>query len=388
MPVYKDSTKNTWYVSIRYKDWKGQSQRLFKRGFKTKKAAKKFETVFLMKIDGNLDMNFEDFVEIYFRDIEQRIKYNTLIMKQAVAEHNILPYFKQIKIADITPTMIMQWQNEMMQTKNRRHQRYSETTLKSIHSQLSAIFNHAVRYYHLESNPCKVVGRMESNETTTINFWTTNEYKKFSEVMMDKPLYYVLFEVLYWCGLRMGECLALTYEDINFRQKKLRINKSYQRIKGEDVITSPKTKKSVREVEIPEFLVDELKDYTSSIYKLKKTDRIFPVYKNNIHRELERGCRIANVKKIRVHDLRHSHISLLIEKGFTALAIADRVGHETITITYRYAHLFPNKGREIANYLNDEKEVDDESKKLGQPVSIPQCYSWISNVTTRKQNVK
>lgn len=104
-----------------------------------------------------------------------------------------------------------------------------------------------------------------------------------------------------------------------------------------------KTIKSNRVIQMPHFLSEELEDYINRLYKIRKNDRIFPITKSWLHHEMDRGCKEAKIKRIRIHDLRHSHVSLLIEMGFTPLAIADRVGHESIDITYRYAHLFPTK---------------------------------------------
>ena len=131
------------------------------------------------------------------------------------------------------------------------------------------------------------------------------------------------------------------------------INKSYQRLKGRDVITTPKTKKSNRTIKMPKFLCEEMQEYINMFYDAEENDRIFPVSKSYLHHEMDRGSKAAGVKRIRIHDLRHSHVSLLIEMGFTALAIADRLGHESIEVTYRYAHLFPSKQTEMANQLDD-----------------------------------
>lgn len=161
------------------------------------------------------------------------------------------------------------------------------------------------------------------------------------------------FEVLYWAGLRLGELLALTKKDIDFRRGIIRINKSYQRIDGEDVITEPKTPNSVRNIQMPEFLAEELKDYIDSLYGVDEDDRIFPISKSYLHHEMDRGCAATGVKKIRIHDIRHSHVSLLIDMGFSAVAIANRVGHESIDITFRYAHLFPTRQGDMASKLND-----------------------------------
>ena len=170
---------------------------------------------------------------------------------------------------------------------------------------------------------------------------------------MDKPVSYYAFQMLYWCGIRRGELLALTPADFDFENITVRINKSYQRLHGEDIITTPKTKKSNRTIKMPKFLCEEMQDYLKMLYGLKKKERIFPITKSYLHHEMDRGAKEAGVKRIRIHDLRHSHISLLIDMGFSAVAIADRVGHESIEITYRYAHLFPSKQAEMADKLDD-----------------------------------
>jgi integrase len=187
-------------------------------------------------------------------------------------------------------------------------------------------------------------------------FWTKDEYLKFADAMMDKPISYYAFEVLYWCGLRLGELLALTPSDFDFEKQTLSVTKSYQKLKGKDVITDPKTAKSKRVVNMPEFLCEEIEEYLKMLYEIEPEDRIFTITKSYLHHEMDRGSKAANVKRIRIHDLRHSHVSLLIEMGVSALAIADRVGHESIDITYRYAHLFPSRQGEIADKLNIEKE--------------------------------
>ena len=364
MGVYKDKKTNTWYVSKRYINWKGENCRLFKRNFTTKREAQNFERSYFEKLQGNLNMTFDDFIEVYFDDKKQRLKLNTFLMKQNVINTKIRPYFKDFKMCEITPNHILKWQNDMMKQHHKKGEKYTSSTLKTMHAQLSAIFNHAVKYYRLDKNPARIVGTMGSEDEIEMLFWTTEEYKKFAFEIMDNPISYMAFEMLYWTGIREGELLALTLEDIDFDKCKLRINKSYQRLQGEDVITTPKTSKSNRVVDIPDFLVDEVKDYVAGLPGLKKTDRMSPINKSFLYREMKRGCKAADVKKIRVHDLRHSHVSLLIEKGFSALAIADRVGHESIHITYKYAHLFPSKGKEIANTLNEEKERDYDEKEF------------------------
>lgn len=182
--------------------------------------------------------------------------------------------------------------------------------------------------------------------------WTREEYEKFSFAIMDKPLSFYAFEMLYWCGIREGELLALTPADFNFDRKVVSITKSYQRIDGRDVITDPKTLKSVRDIIMPDFLADEMRDFIGQMYGIGDNDRLFPVTKSYPQHEMTRGADAAGVKWIRIHDLRHSHISLLSDMGYSPVAIADRVGHESIYITLNYAHLFPTTQTDMASKLN------------------------------------
>lgn len=176
---------------------------------------------------------------------------------------------------------------------------------------------------------------------------------------MDKPLSFYAFEMLYWCGIREGELLALTPADFDFEKMTVSITKSYQRIKGRDIITDPKTAKSVRTIKMPDFLSDEIQDFIGQIYGIQPIDRLFQITKHYLKHEMERGSKIAGVKRIRIHALRHSAISLLIEMGFSAVAIADRVGHESIDITYRYAHLFPSTQNEMADKLSNLRKESE-----------------------------
>ena len=182
--------------------------------------------------------------------------------------------------------------------------------------------------------------------------WTKDEYLQFIDTLKGKPASYYAFETLYWCGLRLGEMLALASADFDFEQKTIHVTKSFQRIKGEDSITPPKTEKGIRRVLMPDFYADKMKAYIESL-QLNENDRIFPFTKSYLHHEIRRGCAASGVKRIRIHGIRHSHISLLIDMGFSAVAIADRVGHESIDIIYRYAHVFPSTQMEVVSKLNN-----------------------------------
>jgi len=157
-------------------------------------------------------------------------------------------------MCEIQSKEIITWQNEMINHKDKKGDTYSPVYLKTLHNQLSAIFNHAVKFYGLHVNPAVKVGNMGKAKNKEMLFWTKDEYQKFADVMMDKPVSYYAFEMLYWCGIREGELLALTLKDFDFERKTVRINKSYQRLKGKDVITTPKTPKSNRVIKMPLFL--------------------------------------------------------------------------------------------------------------------------------------
>lgn len=201
MPIYKDEKKGTWYVSIRYLNWKGEHTRKLKRGFKTKKEAQEFERTFLLKESKSLDMLFKDFVEIYLKDCSHRIKLNTLNTKEYIIKIKILPYLGEKKINEIKPSDIKDWQNEMLMYRNEKGKAFSPCYLKTLHNQLSSIFNYAVKLYDLPSNPARVAGNMGKEKSKEIEFWTKEEYLKFAETMMDKDVSYHAFEILYWLSL-------------------------------------------------------------------------------------------------------------------------------------------------------------------------------------------
>ena len=360
MAIYKNNN-GTWYVMIRYQDWTGARKQKCKRGFSTRKEAADWELQFKLQKKASVDMTMESFCTMYEEEVRPSLKQRTWLTKENIIQQKILPYFENYKINEITTKDVRAWQNEMLAYRNEENKPYSSSYPKTLHNQLSAIFNYAVRFYDLRSNPAAKAGNMGSEERKEMLFWIKEEYQKFSEVMMDKPISYYAFQMLYWTGIREGELLALTAADFNFEKETVRINKFYQRLHGEDVITTPKTKKSNRIIKMPKFLCEEMQEYLQMLYGLKKKDRIFTVTKSYLHHEMDRGAKAAGVKRIRIHDLRHSHISLLIDMGFSAVAIADRVGHESIDITYQYAHLFPSKQIEMAEKLDDLGKGDFEN---------------------------
>ena len=229
-------------------------------------------------------------------------------------------------------------------------QGFSPTYLKSIHNQASTIFNFAVKYYRLSSNPCKMAGSIGKKQAEEMQIWTPAEFTQFVQAIRNKPSSWAAFHLLFWTGIRSGELLALAKEDFDFETKTMSITKNYARQNKKDLILSPKTPKSKRIVTLPVFLSDMIKEYVNA----RPEGRLFPQTKHYLYHEMQRGCRISGVKRIRIHDLRHSHASFLIEEGFSPLLIAERLGHENIQTTLQiYSHLYPNKQSEVACKIQD-----------------------------------
>lgn len=317
MAAFKDKKNSSWYVQFRYTDWRGERQQKLKRGFATKKEAQAWEREFLMQKQADVNMSFESFVALYEKDVKPKLKLNTWLSKEHIIRTKILPYFKKRKLSEITARDVIDWQNETRQHTKSSGENYSPDYLKNVHTQLSCIFNHAIKYYGLQINPAAKAGNMGGEQPKEMLFWTKEEYLKFIDAMMDKPMLYYAFEILYWCGIREGELLALTPADFDFKKKTLRINKSYQRLQGKDVITTPKTKKSNRVIQMPDFLCDEIQDYFKHLYGLEADSRIFPLSKYALKRGMAYGCKASGVKVIRIHDLRHPYVKPTTKKFIT-----------------------------------------------------------------------
>lgn len=349
MKAERDAKTGKWLIQYRYTDWQGNRKKSTKRGFNTKREAEEWLRKFLVTQQADFNMLFEDFIKIYYADMETRLREHTMRTKKYLIDLKLLPYFGKMKLNEIKAADIRKWQNELMQ------QGYAPTYLRTINNQLAAIFNYAVKYYDLPNNPCRKAGSMGKGKADEMQFWTKEEFEQFIDVVMNKQQSYMAFMTLFWTGMRMGELLALVVSDVDFQKRTISITKSYQRIGGRDVITEPKTPKSKRVITIPKFLAIDLQDYLNSMYGIQDEDRLFPITKYYLEHEMERGIKGSGVKRIRIHDLRHSHASMLVEMGFSPLEIAVRLGHEKIETTLNtYSHLYPNKQEQLADKLDKQ----------------------------------
>lgn len=347
MPTYKNNDNGTWYCKFNYTDWTGKRKQKLKRGFNLQREAKEWERIFLEQFAKNPDITFESLYLKYKGYIEPRIKESTYHSKFLSLDKHVLPFFKDRIISDIGPADIAAWQNEML------GKGLSDTYLHNLNSALSSIFNYAVDYVGLPRNPCKKL--IGSNKTRQIDFWTPDEYKRFSDACRDDIEKFTIFETLYYTGMRKGELMALTLNDIDFKGNKITINKTYYQ--AGDKTTTPKTHSSNRVIDIPEFLTEELREYVTHLYQPDPESRLFIRGEKYLRLALNSTAEKAGIKRIRVHDIRHSHASLLIDMGANPVLIAARLGHESADITLKiYSHLFPTRQADIVQKINNTRK--------------------------------
>lgn len=334
MPAYFDEKRRTWYCKFYYKDYTGQRKQKCKRGFARKTDAAAYERDFLLRLSGSSDVTFKTLRESYIDYKRTRVKASTLRNLEYCLTGQIAPYFDNKAIRDISPADVLTWQNELINSDRK------ETTINKINSRLVDVFNYAVKYFGLPKNPCiESVGK-QKRDADSIDFWTLDEYRSFIS-HASAIEYHIIYELLFYTGMRIGELRALTLSDIDFDKNTIRIDKTLPR--GADEATTPKTINSVRTISVPSEVMADLKEYTTHIYDLTSTNRLFFVEYQSIARYKNAVCSKHNIRQIRIHDLRHSHVSLLINLECSIMMIADRIGDTPATVQSTYAHLYPEK---------------------------------------------
>ena len=348
MPAYKDDNTGTWYCKFYYTNWQGEKKLKLKRGFKLQREAKDWERLFLEQYAKNPDITFETLYNKYLKFKENRIRASTLESQCNAIELHILPYFKNKMLSEIAPADIVEWQNELLR------KGFSASHTRQINAYLKMIFKYAVDYLGLPQSPVK--SQICRPERGNIDFWTPEEYKVFSTYIKDNIELYTAFEILFYTGMRKGELLALTLNDIDFRQKTIDISKTLAYVNGTYVNQPPKTQKSRRTIDVPQFLLTEIRDYIARLYRPDPEHRLFNRSRVWLGQAITHICERIDLKPIRVHDLRHSHASLLINLGANPLMIAERLGHEDVKVTMNtYSHLFKSHQKEIIEKLEQIK---------------------------------
>mgnify|MGYP002626719733 CR=1 FL=1 len=349
MAAYYDEKQKTWYIKFRYTDWQGNSKSTSKRGFKTKKEALKYEQEAKESLKEAPKLSLKKFSEEYLQDYKNTNKRNSYVLTEKNIRKYILPYLADTQIDNITPIIIRKWQNELLQFN------LSESTLCSINSTLNTMLNFAVKYYGLKSNPMKVTGKQGHYEKR-LDFLELDEWKRLDECVDD--LYSkVVFNILFWSGIRIGELMGLTKADIDLKNNTIDINKQYNR---QHEVTTLKTKGSNRIISIPSFVIELIKDFYKAS-KYHQEEYIFTCYSSfHINGHLTAYCHKAGIKAISPHALRHSHASFLINNGVPINAISKRLGHANPSMTLNiYSHCYKDKDSDIAAMIENmfEKNV-------------------------------
>ena len=337
-------------------------------------------------VDG--DMLFDELMDIFLAEKRVRVRQTTYISYETITRRFIRPAFGGMRVRDITPAMVRAWQNRISQLG------YKPQYLRLIDCKLGTVLSYAVRFGGLTSNPAVLAGNIGSWKTEHIQFWTLDEYRQFMTANMREDVR-LAFEMLYWTGMRVGELLALTPADFDFEERSVSITKTFRRSGGRDIITPTKTKKSTRVVYVHDSLNEKVRKYIKSragsitaqaegtragsitaqaegtragsgtargedasagidltVTEGTGAGRIFGFTSETLYGAMRRGSRQTQVKRIKLHDLRHSHASLLIEMNVTPLLIAERLGHEKVETTLNiYSHLYPNRQQELAGRL-------------------------------------
>ena len=328
----------------------GKRHRSCKRGFDKRREAVAWVANSLPDIIAQLEhpfavkesMTMGELIDEYLADalLDDNIEPTTMNTKRSCITNHILPFFKDMVVQEITATDIKNWQRQLKGYQKPNGSHYSPTYLRSVEAQLSAIFNYAVKYYGLPKNP--IVDRMGSKDAPPPTIWTLDEYRAFQTQIEDKPVYYYAFEVLFWTGVRLGEMLALTPDSIDFDKKTITINKAMRLLDGGLKKGPTKTHKP-RTVYAPDFLLDELREYLDSLGEYDSNTLIFPVSKTRLHSMIDQHSQLADIPRITVHALRHSHASLLEHLGIPRVAIKKRLGHSlknAADVTTGYIHAY------------------------------------------------
>lgn len=349
MPAYKDG--KTWTARFYYTDYTGVRKQKYKRGFATQREAKEYEREFTAQTSRSINMTFGKLVEVYLADMRGRVRESTIETKESIISKWILPYFKRRVLNEITPIDVREWQSMLIDYRQPNGKPFKPTYLRSIHAQLSAIFNYAVRFYRLPQNPCKVTGAIGENDATGMKIWTEDEFKRFI-ALVNRPDYHLAFNLLFYDGFRCGELLALRQKDLDAAND-ISIDKNYKRVKRKDYIGPTKTKHSIRKVRTPPWLADEYREYCRLLYGLQPDTRIFPWTAHALKDQLDYYADKAGLQHIRLHDLRHSAASYLIDAGASMALVADRLGDTIQMVMKTYAHLYPNRQIDVVAQMEN-----------------------------------
>lgn len=350
MPSYYDKKTKSWYCKFNYLDWQGQRQQKMKRGFPRKKDAADFETHFKASQKYDSQTTIGSIADNFLDEITPRRRASTIKNYKTTFEKHIKPYFADLPISELTEKHIIEWQNSLLVSG------LSDTYMHKLDSIFRTLYAFGAKRCSLTNNPFDGLEKVGHARADTMKFWTLEQYHRFI-ALIDDPTKHLAFDLLFYTGIRAGELLALQIGDVDLVQGILHITKSFQRIGGKSIISPPKTKKGIRDIAIPKFLCYEIIEYKKHIYSYNPESPLFvKMCRGTLKYSLDKYSDLAGIPRIRIHDLRHSHVALLIEQGVAPMVIQERLGHESINTTLgTYGHLYPNKQKQVADILDNLK---------------------------------
>ena len=358
MPAYKDSS-GKWFSQFQIKNKNAKIAYFKRRGFSTKREAIQWEAETRASYENKPTMKFSTFVEEkYYPYEEQIIKPTSMLSKKCLIKAHILPYFKDMKVGEITIQDIIEWHSWLMKkdAKGKKGQPLSPCTLGNIHGQLHHIMRHAMRILDLPRDVVALAGTIGTSYTKRESFWSLEEFIAFrTELSTGKydPQLVIAYDILFWGGLRTAELMGLYPSDCDFEKGTLNIERNYLRLEGKDFTLTPKTSYSKRTIKLPDYVVTELKDYLNHLYDVQPDTRIFTFSRYKLIRTMKTAGKKAGIKTAATpHTLRHGLAVLLEENGFPLTSISRQLGHGWYGTTLRYLHA-PDKTQDrIAETLN------------------------------------
>lgn len=365
MAIYQNNDKFYFKGKVKQVDGSLKSYNRLAKGASSEEEAKQIENQFLMKaemeryeVQDDSSITFKKLCELYFAD-RRNVKKSTTIQNDYFGLKKFVS-LNEIPIVNIKPAMIQKVLDDM--DKKGAESSY----INKIRSVAHKIFAYALREDYITDNPVRKVAIVKRPDELLdeIHYWTYDQFKKFISCVdsENRNNYYCFFSFQYYMGCRKGEALALSWNDINFEASTVKINKTVaQQLKGITYkLTPPKTKNSVRTIKMPDKLNKLLQERYATLSKESDFNRnhfIFgdekPLGLKYIGTLFKRYSIDAGLPTIRIHDLRHSHASFLINKGANIKAIAARLGDNVETVLGVYTHLFYETEDELVKIIND-----------------------------------
>lgn len=369
----KKAKNGTYYFRVHLGfDSKGKRIQKYRSGFKTKKQAREcYYELQLQKSEflkeETEDIDFSNYINsIFLPWYKTQVKRQTYENRIAIIKKHFI-YFDKYTVGKIEPIHVQKWQLKMSET-------LKSSYVRAVQGLFSLAMDRAVVLGLTEQNPSKVIGNVKKQKTK-IRFWTKEEFEQVISVINRDDYYqhfsYVSIWLLFMTGLRIGEATALYWNNLDFDTGVLTVNKSLIYKSQKDYrFGETKTKASNRLIVLDNDTLNLLREWKNVQYGINNLQPFilsyngYPTQKNTLSHAIKRYSKQVGIHLIRIHDLRHSHASLLIALGENPLVIRDRLGHEEIETTLgTYGHLYPNTNYEVASKLDGIITVRDKSDK-------------------------